>query len=108
MLFADFPNTKFRFPEFFSSYAWHVTVYIVKAPKAQAQITASAKGIDLSQPLLKLANILTHGSIEALQRGPWLHCFNPSSLIMVHTVYVNSKCCPLIFMSNIRLAFHKS
>ena len=23
--FADFPNTKFLFPEFFSSYAWHVT-----------------------------------------------------------------------------------
>ena len=26
MLFADFPNSKFWFPEFFSSYAWHVTV----------------------------------------------------------------------------------
>ena len=25
MLFADFPNAKFRFPELFSSYAWHVT-----------------------------------------------------------------------------------
>ena len=25
MLFADFPNSKFWFPEFVSSYAWHVT-----------------------------------------------------------------------------------
>ena len=25
MLFADFPNNKFWFPDFFSSYAWHVT-----------------------------------------------------------------------------------
>ena len=25
VLFADLPNTKFWFPEFFSSYAWHVT-----------------------------------------------------------------------------------
>ena len=25
VLFADFPNTKFWFPEFFYSYAWHVT-----------------------------------------------------------------------------------
>ena len=24
--FADFPNTKFWFPEFFSSYTWHVTL----------------------------------------------------------------------------------
>ena len=28
VLFADFPNTKFCFPEFFSSNAWHVTIYI--------------------------------------------------------------------------------
>ena len=28
VLFADFPNTKFWFPEFFSSYAWHVTDFI--------------------------------------------------------------------------------
>ena len=28
MLFADFPNTKFWFPEFFFSYAWHVTDFI--------------------------------------------------------------------------------
>ena len=28
MLFADFPNSKFRFPEFVSSYAWHVTIPI--------------------------------------------------------------------------------
>ena len=28
VLFADFPNTKFWFPEFFSSYAWHRTCYI--------------------------------------------------------------------------------
>ena len=26
MLFADFPNSKFWFPEFVSSYAWHVTI----------------------------------------------------------------------------------
>ena len=25
MLFADFPNSKFWFPEFVSSYNWHVT-----------------------------------------------------------------------------------
>ena len=25
MHFADFPNSKFWFPEFVSSYAWHVT-----------------------------------------------------------------------------------
>ena len=25
VLFADFPKSKFRFPEFVSSYAWHVT-----------------------------------------------------------------------------------
>ena len=30
MLFADFPNSKFWFPEFVSSYAWHVTrVYVM-------------------------------------------------------------------------------
>ena len=26
MLFADFPNSKFWFPGFVSSYAWHVTI----------------------------------------------------------------------------------
>ena len=25
VLLADFPNTKFRFPELFSCYTWHVT-----------------------------------------------------------------------------------
>ena len=25
MLFADFPIAKFWFPEFFTSYAWHIT-----------------------------------------------------------------------------------
>ena len=29
MLFADFPNSKFWFPEFVSSYAWHVTIYLL-------------------------------------------------------------------------------
>ena len=28
MLFADFLNSKFWFPEFFSRYAWHVTLCI--------------------------------------------------------------------------------
>ena len=35
MLFADFPNSKFWFPEFFSSYAWHVTKLISKIDKGQ-------------------------------------------------------------------------
>ena len=30
MLFADFPNSKFWFPEFVSSYAWHVTIHFIK------------------------------------------------------------------------------
>ena len=30
MLFADFPNSKFWFPEFVSSYAWHVIYYLYK------------------------------------------------------------------------------
>ena len=29
MLFADFPNSKFWFPKFVSSYAWHVTFFFL-------------------------------------------------------------------------------
>ena len=32
MLFADFPNSKFWFPEFVSSYAWHVTQQTFSKP----------------------------------------------------------------------------
>ena len=37
MLFADFPNTKFRFPEVFSCYTWHIT-----------EIGGSESGIEIS------------------------------------------------------------
>ena len=44
---------------------------IVKAPKAAAKITASAKfnGIGLSRSLPKLANFLTNAKTEAGQYG---------------------------------------
>ena len=63
---------------------------IVKAPKAPAKITVSAKfdGIGLSRPLPKLANNLTYASTDAGQCGPWPHCFNHNSLITVHTVCI--------------------
>ena len=36
MLFADFPNSKFWFPEFFSSYAWHVLGEPDQTPRFEA------------------------------------------------------------------------
>ena len=52
MLFADFPNSKFWFPEFVSSYAWHVTAsiypYFVDADSKGSGESADLQG--LSEP----------------------------------------------------------
>ena len=47
MLFADFQNSKFWFPEFVSSYAWHVT-----------EIGGSESAIEISLKLKESLSLL--------------------------------------------------
>ena len=78
MLFADFPNSKFWFPEFFSSYAWHVTAstgfwqqgtnsnsndYVQQLPQNPQEATS------LLQPALVYSEPNLHSTVFGLSRA---------------------------------------